>query len=97
MAKSSNTEGYIHHYGAVRMRVTGSGALQMKLISLDDVRELELVDFTLAATTNIEPTRLCNFTDQSAYLEIKTTEIDERFEISKIVIFTKPVASNRPG
>ena len=91
-------EGFSNHYTAVRMRVTGSGSLVMTLYSLDDVNSLTLVPFTLSSTTNKELTRLSNFNEQRASLEIKTTAIDETFLINKIVIFHKPVTSGEfPG
>ena len=91
------TEGVINHFGAIRLRATGSGSLKMKLLSLDDVNNNEMVSLTMSATTNRELTRLCNFSEQRAYLELKTVNKDEYFIISKIVVYTKPVASEFPG
>jgi hypothetical protein len=96
MAKASG-EGGVIHYGAVRLRVNGSGNLQMRLISLDEVKERVLVPIAMSTLTNKEPNRLTNFTQQRAQLEIKTTEMDEVFNISKIVIFIKPVATSFPS
>ena len=89
-------EGLLLHTGAIRMRVTGSGTLQSTLYSFDNVNSSTLPNITLASTTNREPTILANFTEQGAQLEVKTTLIDETFEISKIVIFTKPIAADFP-
>ena len=97
MAKFNNAQGYINHYGAVRLRLNGNGSLRLKLISLDGVIESTLLPLTMSSASNIEPTRICNFNQQRAQLEIKTTAIDERFFISKIVIYTQPVAENYPG
>lgn len=94
MAKGFNGE--ILHFNATRMRATGSGNLQQTLFSLDDVRSNILNNITLAATTNREPITLANFTEQRAYLEVKTSNINEYFVISKIVIFVKPVATGYP-
>lgn len=95
--KKSSGEESINHYGAVRMNLTGSGFLRMRLLSLKEVRQDVLVPFTMLVATDVEPTRLSNFTQQRAQLEIKTTAINEIFQISKIVIFAKPVASSYPG
>lgn len=94
--KSSGEEN-INHYGLVRLRIAGSGNLRMRLLSLDEVRTQTLVPLVMADPTNIEPTRLCNFTEQRAQLEIKTTAINEVFHCSKIVVFIKPVATSYPG
>jgi len=87
----------IIHYTGVRMRVVGSGSLQMRMISQDDVYTQTLVPFTMQATTNIRPTRLMNFQHQKAALEGKTTSINERFHINKIIIFAKAVFDSYPG
>src|SRR6266542_1779335 len=92
----STSELVINHFGAIRFRITGSASLQMTLFSLDDVENSILVPLTLQPITNIEPNRLSNFTQQRASLEIKTTEFDETFQISKIVIFVKPTAKSYP-
>ena len=90
------SDGIVYHYGAVRLAVTGSGSLRMKLFSLDDVKSYSFPNLTLQTTTNKEATKLCNFKQQYAYLELKTTAIDERFEIDSITIFIKPSGSGFP-
>ena len=50
----------------------------------------------MAASTNIEPVSLANFTDQRAQIEFKTTEINETFSISRMVIFVRPTATGYP-
>jgi hypothetical protein len=85
------------HYTAVRMRVVGNGDLNLKLYSYDDIESYDMVPLTLAATTNREPTRLCNFIQQRAYLEIKQTEKDDYFRINRIIVFAKEVFTSFPG
>lgn len=96
MAKGQGFSGEILHFNAARLRVTGAGVLRMQLSSLDDVNQAAFADLTMAATTNREPTLLNNFQDQRGRLEGETTDIDEVFSISKIVIFIKPIASGYP-
>jgi hypothetical protein len=96
VAKSSNFIGEVLHFNAVRLRVTGSGNLQLFLRSLDDTNNIQLSSVPMLSTTNIEPTVLANFIDQRGQLEIRTTEIDEVFTVSKIIIFIKPIASGYP-
>lgn len=96
VAKNSLT-GELVHFGVTRMRVTGSGVLRSFLHSLDDAsNQATLPTITMQANTNREPTILSNFIDQYGQLEVKTTAIDEVFEISKIVIFVRPVSSGYP-
>ena len=94
-ARSANEE-VINHYGAVRLRVNGSASLKLKLYSKDEVKSSTLLPLTLSSLTNVEPNRLSNFTQQRAKLEIRTTEVDETFQICKIIVFVKPVAKSYP-
>jgi hypothetical protein len=86
-----------YHIVAVRMRVVGEGDLDLTLASLDNVKTLNLVSLPMTPTTRIEPTRLANFQSQRTRLEGSTSEIDEWFLISRIIIFAKPVAVEYPG
>ncbi len=92
----SESEEVVNHYGAVRIHVTGVGNLKLKLFSFDEVKAFSLVAIALKTKNNIEPTRLSNFTQQKAKLEIRITEINETFFINKIVVFVRPVAKSFP-
>lgn len=87
----------ISHFAAIRVRVNGIGNLQMTVFSLDDVRNKTLVPLQMQQKNRIIPTRLVNFVEQRACFELKTTQMDEKFRINRIVIFTKEVASSYPG
>lgn len=87
----------VSHFAAIRIRVTGTGSLLMKVYSLDDVKSKTLVPLTMSATARIIPTRLVNFMEQRASFEFKTTAMDEEFRINRIVIFTKEVYTSYPG
>jgi len=89
-------EEVINHYGAVRLRIKGSASLKLKLFSLDEVKQTTLLPLTIQALTNIKPTRLSNFTQQQAKLELRTTEINEVLQCNKIIVFVKPVAKSYP-
>lgn len=96
MAKKQQFTGELLHIGVIRMRVTGSGEMDLYLRSLDDVRNVQLPSTTLQPTTNREPTTLANFIEQRAQLEGKTTEIDETFNVSTIILYYIPVSSGYP-
>lgn len=87
----------ISHFAAIRIRVTGTGNLKLAVFSLDDVRSKTLVALTMQTTNRIIPTRLVNFMEQRASFEGKTTEIDEVFNINRIIIFQKEVFTSYPG
>lgn len=87
----------IVHYTSVRMRITGSGKLDMTMYSQDEIYSSVLVPFTMAAATNIRPTRLMNFQHQRAYLKGSTDVLGEHFKINKIVIYAKEVFVQYPS
>jgi len=87
----------INHYAAIRIRVNGTGNLLMSVHSLDDVRSKTLVPLVMKPLNRIIPTRLVNFKEQRAAFELKTTAIDEKFRINRIVIFTKESDTSYPG
>lgn len=87
----------IVHYTSVRMRIIGSGELEMTMFSQDDVYSYVMVPFTMAATTNIRPNRLMNLLQQRASLQGLTDTKDEWFSINKIVIYAKEVFTDYPN
>lgn len=99
MARSSGVKGgaeYIHHVTGVRMRLSGTGNLQMSLSGLDDIRTYTMKPLAMSLTPGLEPTRLANFRSQRTRFNITTTEINEYFRISRIVIFAKASATSYP-
>lgn len=87
---------FINHFGAVRLRVTGTGTFEMRLISLDDVYDEQLADLTLSASNASFPTQLANFTQPRARLEGTVTVLDSSFVIKEIHIYIKPVFTSYP-
>lgn len=95
MAKNQ-FNGEILHAGSIRMRVTGSGSLIQTLYSLQDVSSEELTDLTMSATTDQEVITLADFKSQRISLDLRVELINEYFNISKIIIYIKPIASGLP-
>lgn len=87
---------YIHHITSVTMRLNGTGSLQMSLSGLDDVRTYTMKPLTMSLTPGLEPTRLANFRSQRTRFNLTTTEINEYFRISRIIIFVKASATSYP-
>ncbi len=87
----------IHHIGAVRLRVVGSGNLDMTLYSLDTIRSESLPVVAMSSVNNVVPLVLANFNEQRIQLDGRVNAIDETYVISKIIIFTKPVATEYPA
>lgn len=87
----------IVHFAGVRMRVTGSGNLDLQFLSLDNVESQTLTPLTMSTTNAREPTRLANFISQRGMLKISTNAINETFKINRIILFVKPIWSQFPG
>jgi hypothetical protein len=87
----------IWHIAGVRLRIVGSGNLQMYLRTLDNTRSFTMLPLPMAATTDKEPTRLGNIRSQRTQVEFRVTEQDEWFRISKLVVFAKVSGTSLPG
>ena len=93
---TTSSAGEILHVGGVRLRVVGSGSLQMSMRSLDDEVIVNLYPTILQTTTSKEPFTLTNYSNQRGQLKVGTVLFDEYFVVSKIVIFTKALYSGYP-
>lgn len=87
----------ILHFGAVSLRVNGTGVLRMSFIGLDAVKTKTLNTFSMSLTPGKEPTVLSNFNSQRAVLRVETTAIDEYMEINRIIVWIKEVATSFPS
>jgi hypothetical protein len=87
----------ISHFAAIRVRVNGTGELEMSVRSLDDIKIKKLVPLTMTPTARIIPTRLVNFSEQRACFELKTTGLDNEFRINRIIVFMKEMYTSYPG
>lgn len=96
-AGAGSSQDNIVHYTSVRMRIVGSGNLDMTMYSQDEIYSSTLIPFPMTAATNIRPTRLMNFQHQRAYLKGSTDTINEWFKINKIVIYAKEVFTDYPN
>lgn len=86
----------INHTNAVRLRVTGSGNLQMTLYGLDKVKSQDLTAYAMSSTNFQQPTILANFSSQRTKLRVYTLAIDETFKINKIILFMRPIYTGYP-
>ncbi len=87
----------IVHFAGVRLRVTGSGNLDLTFQSLDMMDTQVLAPIVMSLTNAREPTRLANFISQRGALKISTNAINESFRINRVIIFAKPIWSQYPG
>lgn len=95
-ASAGSSQDNIVHFTSVRMRIIGSGQLDMTMYSQDDIYSQDLSPFTMRAATNIRPNRLMNFQHQKVQLKGSTDVIGEWFSINKIVFYAKEVFADYP-
>lgn len=87
---------FINHFGQIRIRLTGSGVMSGRLISLSDEQEINLPDIQMQASNPKFVNVHVNFEQQRARLELKTTELGAAFLIRQIIFYLKPVGTNYP-
>ena len=97
MANKNTGEESEHHVVGVKFRVTGSGSLDLRLEDLSNVQTQDLVSLTMSTATRFEPIRLANFQSQRIRLRVGTDQINEYFNIRRVILFAKPVAVEYPG
>lgn len=94
---SPKNQALTQHFAGVRLRVEGAGNLQLRLIGPSEVRQNVLVPLVMQSPTDETKTKLANFRAERTQLEFKTTEIDETFNIFRIIIYSRPVSDGNPG
>jgi hypothetical protein len=85
------------HFSSIRVRVDGTGQLQLAVFSLGDLRSKGMVPFTMAERNRFSPTRIVNFVEQRASFALYTIDLGARFRINRIVIFSKELYRSYPG
>lgn len=86
----------LNHYHTVTLNIKGSGILISKLISPEDEYTQNLKSQVMSLTSGRSKTLLANFIHEKAYLEMRVSTIDHKFEIHDIEIGVKPVATGYP-
>ena len=87
----------ILHFAAIRLRVVGIGNVKLRLISLDDTIVQELLPLPMSEVMNIEPTRICNFSQQRARIKIYTDEFGEFLKVNRVIYYVKEKYTSYPG
>ncbi len=90
-------EDNILHFSSLRGRIRGVGILRGRIFDLDDTQSKSFPLIDMDAVTGRFVMKLVNFKSQRGCVELKTTDIDERFRINKLVIFAKPLFTEYPN
>lgn len=87
----------IIHFGAISVRVVGSGNFIPTFFGYDSVDSEVLNPLIMSATSKKELFRLANFQAQRGMLKLETIAINETFKVNNITIFIKPLWTNYPA
>lgn len=93
MATGYNLE---QHIVSVRLRISGSGEFQSKLLALEGNPEQEMVAVTMQSAPNRPVSLLANIRSMRVQYYGYIENIDEHFYIKNITFFTKPIATGYP-
>lgn len=86
----------ILHFGAVDLRLTGSGVGRTSILGFDGSPTATLTTITMASAPTREVRRLSNLNSERARVKFETTAIDETFQITRITIWRKPLWTSYP-
>lgn len=89
-------DGYLGHYGAVRLRTSGSGTLYTTIYTQDNSTSSALANTTLASTPNYDVTLLSNVINEKCAVEVKTTGAGAWFSLKRLDLFVKVLWTGRP-
>lgn len=89
--------GWINHFGGVKLRVFGSGNLQINLTGEDGVGSQDLLALTLLASPGFEPYRIFNFINEKCYIKLRTHLFGEHYTISSVITYAKALWIARPN
>ena len=87
----------LFHFGALRFRgLRGSGNLQIRLYSTDNIRTQDLNQLVLGPTSSKDLTVLANFNEERMSVRLRTSFFAEKFSLTGFTAYAKPLWSGRP-
>lgn len=87
----------LNHYAALRLRINGSGNLDVTLYGIDDA-PLAIPPFVLISTSpSLEFTRLVNFINERLSIKLSMDTAGEWFKLFRAVVFGKQYGVSRPS
>lgn len=89
-------EGWINHFGYMRLRVVGGGTLATTLYSEDGVNPTSGPSFSLSSTPGLEPDSLINYFNEKMSVKLGVTSIDDHYTVSRVDIWAKEMWLRRP-
>jgi len=90
-----DNQSFLNHYTGVRVRVVGSGVLQVRVSGSDRNQTLNAKDIVMSAAPGYEMSRLFDFQAERASISFRVESIDEWFHINKRTMFIAPLWLSR--
>lgn len=90
-------KGWINHFGWIKMRVTGSGTLNLTLYGEDFTNPTVAPAITMAASPGLEPDSLINFINEKMAVKFGVTSIDEYYRVNRLEVWAKELWISRAG
>jgi len=88
-------EGDVYHFCGIRLRVKGSGALDIRIEGLDAVLSATPTSLVMTPTPGKELFRGFNFTNERCSVKLTIDGAGERFTLTKFVLFSKILWKSR--
>ncbi len=88
--------GGLLHFGGIRLRVTGSGTLDVHVRDTDLTQTAQLVTQTLAVSPGKYHMVLANFVSEAASFMLQLSAADEVFELTRSTVFVAHEWEERP-
>jgi hypothetical protein len=96
-ALKTSQNGWINHVAGIKLRVVGSGALQITLYGEDNVTPTTANSITLSLTPGKDFDRLVNFINEKCSFKFRVSNYQERFHFKTLTVYMKPLWLRRPG
>ena len=87
----------ILHFGALRFRITGTGQMTATVYNLDKTQSFTPNSIQMDGIDGSEPLILTNLNTQRAILRMETNTQGAYFEVSRIVLYQKPIWEDYPS
>lgn len=89
-------ENSLLHLGLFKMRVTGSGGMNLQLRTFDQLNQVDLPPFTLTTTAQYLQQRLTNYIGQGIILKGSAQALNSTCRVQDITLFLKPIYNEIP-
>lgn len=87
----------IHHFGAIGLRIKGSGNIKIELFGQDDIDYFLCAPVALSANPGKEFVRECFFQSERCSVKLSIENLNEWFSLRKINVYANEIFASRPG